>query len=119
MHKIEIFNLFEKLPDAGQTEQFENLLSVSGCRIERIVSQGQTSPPGFWYQQDWDEWVLLLSGSAVLRFEGQTEAQPLQIGDSLLIPAQLRHRVESTDSGQPTVWLAIHFPEPAANANTQ
>ncbi|QFY43588.1 cupin domain-containing protein [Candidatus Methylospira mobilis] len=113
MQKINIVNLFKNLPEAGKTEQFENLLSVSGCRIERIVSQGQASPPGFWYRQDWDEWVLLLSGSAVLTLEDQPEPTPLQVGDCLLIPSHLRHRVESTDSQQPTVWLAVHFPAPS------
>lgn len=109
MQNISKINLFKNLPDAGKAEQFENLFSNSGCRFERIVSQGQSSPPGFWYEQAWDEWVLLLSGNAVLRFEGQ-EPLSLQAGDCLLIPAQVRHRVESTGSEQPTVWLAIHFP---------
>jgi cupin 2 domain-containing protein len=110
MRKIDIVNLLTNLPDAGKTEQFENLLNVSGCRIERIVSQGQSSPPGFWYRQDWDEWILLLSGRAVLMFESEIDSTPLQVGDSLLIPARMRHRVESTDGAQPTVWLAVHFP---------
>jgi cupin 2 domain-containing protein len=114
MQKISISNLFLNLPDAVKSEQFESLLNISGCRIERIVSQGQSSPAGFWYQQDWDEWVLLLSGNAVLRFDGQEPPQPLQTGDCLLIPARMRHRIEFTDSEQPTIWLAVHFP--AANA---
>jgi cupin 2 domain-containing protein len=109
MQKINIINLLRNLPDAAETEQFEKLFDSPGCRIERIVSQGQSSPPGFWYQQDCDEWVLLLSGHAVLLFESQTNPTPLQAGDCLLIPAQARHRVESTDSEHPTIWLAVHL----------
>lgn len=101
-------NLFQPLPDARGGECFDDLLQRPGCRVERIVSHGQASPPGFWYDQDWDEWVLLLSGSAVLRLEPQADAIRLAPGDQLLIPAGVRHRVEATDPAGPTVWLAVH-----------
>jgi len=107
-------NLFQPLPDARSGECFDDLLSRPGCRIERIVSHGQASPPGFWYDQAWDEWVLLLSGSAVLRLEPQADASVLQPGDHLLIAAGVRHRVEATAAGEPTVWLAVHCGEAAA-----
>jgi len=116
-------NLFQPLPDARSGECFDDLLKRPGCRIERIVSHGQASPPGFWYDQAWDEWVLLLSGSAMLRLEPQAEAIVLQPGDHLLIPAGVRHRVEGTAAGEPTVWLAVHCGElwpsesPAARAD--
>lgn len=103
-------NLFRPLPDASRGERFDDLLNLPGCRVERIVSQGQASLPGFWYDQDWDEWVLLLAGSAVLRLEGDAEPVRLGVGDHLLIPARCRHRVEATDSAVPTVWLAVHVP---------
>ena len=102
-------NLLHPLPDASLAERFDALLERPGCRIERIVSQGQSSPPGFWYEQDQDEWVLVLAGSAVLRLEDRTEPVPMGVGDCLLLPAGLRHRVESTDPASPTVWLAIHL----------
>ncbi len=106
-------NLFQPLPDARDGERFDDLLRTPGCRVERIVSHGQASPPGFWYEQAWDEWVLLLAGSAALWLDGEAAPRPLAIGDYLLIPAGLRHRVEATAPDQPSVWLAIHLGEPA------
>lgn len=106
-------NLFHPLPDATRAERFDDLLHMPSCRVERIVSHGQASPPGFWYDQDWDEWVLVLAGSAELRL--QTEPAPIRlaVGDYLLIPAGVRHRVESTDPAGPTVWLVIHLSQAA------
>lgn len=103
-------NLFSALPTApAATEEFASLLEKIGLRIERIVSTGQASSPGFWYDQPEDEWVVLLSGAAGLRFESEVEARDLKPGDWLHIPAHVRHRVEWTDAAQPSVWLAVHF----------
>ena len=76
-------------------------------RIERIVSTGQASPAGFWYDQPDDEFVVLLSGAAALRFEGG-DVVDLKPGDWIEIAAHVRHRVESTQADPPTVWLAVH-----------
>lgn len=103
-------NLLRDLPDARTDEVFENLLALPGCRIERIVSLGQTTPPNEWWVQDWDEWVLVLAGHAGLTLEGH-ETQPLAAGDYLCIPAGTRHRVEWTHPTVPTVWLAVHIGE--------
>ena len=92
-------------------ELFETLLQRPGIRVERIVSTGQSTPEGEWYDQSWDEWVLLLSGSALLLFDGEQTPTPLEPGDALLIPAHRRHRVSATASEMPTVWLALHFVE--------
>lgn len=102
-------NLFNPLPDALVQEQFDPLLAHPGLRIERIVSFGQASPPGFWYDQPQGEWVLLLRGSAGLRLEHEARERVLGPGDHVEIPAHCRHRVEWTDSQQATVWLAVHF----------
>ena len=106
-------NIFSPLPDAAHDERFDDLLTRPGCRIERIVSHGQASPPGFWYEQDWDEWVLLLAGGAVLGFEDFAQARAWRVemraGDYLLIPKGQRHRVESTDPTAATIWLAVHI----------
>ncbi len=103
-------NLFAALPDQPQTaERIEALLTQPGLRIERIVSTGQASPAGFWYEQAGAEWVLLLQGSAGLRFADETEARRLQAGDWFVIEPRRRHRVEWTSPDGPTVWLAIHF----------
>lgn len=102
-------NLLDPLPDSAVTEQFIELLARPGLRIERIVSMGQASPPGFWYDQAEGEWVLLLAGAARLRFADEAEDRALAPGDWLDIPPHRRHRVEWTDPGQATVWLAVHY----------
>ena len=105
-------NLFADLPASPLPEErIDSLLAKPGLRLERIVSTGQASPPGFWYEQPRAEWVALLSGSAGLRFEDEANERPLAAGDWLFIAARRRHRIEWTDGTAPTVWLALHFPE--------
>lgn len=103
-------NILAPLPDATREEVFATLLSRPGMRIERIVSQGQVTPPDSPYDQPHDEWVLLLAGAARLWIDGVGE-QALMPGDALLIPAHVRHRVTWTQAEPPTVWLAVHFEE--------
>jgi cupin 2 domain-containing protein len=86
-------NLLADLPRSLGNEQTVELVTSDNLRIERIVSTGQASAPGFWYDQDWAEWVLVLAGSAGLLFEGEAEPRVLRPGDYLLIPAHRRHRV--------------------------
>lgn len=102
-------NLFANIPRDLPEELFETLISANGLRIERIISHGQASPAGFWYDQDDNEWILLLQGAAQLRFENHAEPFDLIPGTHLLIPAHTRHRVAWTDPAQPTIWLAIHY----------
>jgi cupin 2 domain-containing protein len=102
-------NLFSGIPAILQEEMFDILATSDRVRIERIVSDGQMTPPGDWYDQGWDEWVLLVSGSATLRFEGTAPPLHMLPGDHVLIPAGCRHRVERTDPDQKTVWIAVHF----------
>jgi cupin 2 domain-containing protein len=102
-------NLFSPLPDARAAESADALLTRPGLRIERIVSQGQASPPGFWYDQAEAEWVLLLAGAARLRFADEAEARPLVPGDWVDIAPHRRHRVDWTDPAIPTVWLAVFY----------
>lgn len=105
-------NLFAALPAQPEAEErFETLLKKPGLRIERIVSTGQCSPPGFWYDQGEAEWVALLQGTAGLRFGDEEEARALQPGDWCYIAPRRRHRIEWTDRATATVWLALHFPE--------
>ncbi len=102
-------NLFALLPDGRTIESVEMLLNRPGVRIERIVSSGHASAPGFWYDQDDGEWVVLLAGAARLRFEDETEPRLLTPGDCLDIAAHRRHRVDWTDRTAPTVWLAVFY----------
>ena len=101
-------NLFSDLPQDRSAEQVTALLTTPNVTIERIASTGQASPPGFWYDQDRDEWVIVLAGSATLRFADEAEPRQLVAGDYVHIPAHARHRVESTDAEHPTIWLAVH-----------
>jgi cupin 2 domain-containing protein len=101
-------SLLGGLPSPQAEEQVERLIDGPGVRIERIVSTGQASPPGFWYDQPDDEFVVLLSGPARLRFEADDLVLDLKPGDWVEIPAHVRHRVESTQVEPPTVWLAVH-----------
>jgi cupin 2 domain-containing protein len=104
-------NVYEKLPDeAADREITTFLLERPSLRIERIVSTGQATPGSEWYDQDTDEWVLLVAGSARLRVEGEDEDRQLVPGDWVLLPAQCRHRVTWTQRMPSTVWLAVHFP---------
>jgi cupin 2 domain-containing protein len=107
-----IGNLLDDLPEARAAEISETLLaapSASGVRIERIVSLGQVSPPGFWYDQAEAEWVLLLTGAARLRFADEAEPRALAPGDHVHIAAHRKHRVEWTDPVNPTVWLVVFY----------
>jgi cupin 2 domain-containing protein len=92
-----------------KSEQITPLVTTPGLRIERIVSHAHASPPGFWYDQDWAEWVLVVSGEAGLRIDGEAETRRLRSGDHVLIPPHVRHRVEWTAAAEPTVWLAVHY----------
>lgn len=86
----------------------DELFAGDDFKLERIISTGHATPEGQWYDQDFDEWVVLLSGSAAIRFEDAPKEVSMRPGDYLLIPAHRRHRVEWTDGTKPTVWLALH-----------
>lgn len=104
-----IHNIFSDLPEHLPTELFECILKRNGIEIERIISKGHVTPRDEWYDQAWDEWVLLLQGRAFLRLISEMEPIEMKPGDYLLIPAHLRHRVEWTETEPETLWLAIHF----------
>lgn len=101
-------NLLADLPDASAGEVFTELLRRPGVRIERIVSQGQSTPQDEPMVQDWDEWVLLVEGAAGLRVEGSAEVE-LRPGDHLLIEKGRKHWVTWTARDRSTVWLAVHL----------
>lgn len=101
-------NLYAGLPDALPAEAVTELMATPHARIERIVSRGQASPPGFWYDQDSDEWVMVLAGSAGLLIEGEAAPRKLGPGDYVHLAAHVRHRIAWTDGERATVWLAVH-----------
>jgi cupin 2 domain-containing protein len=102
-------NVFDAQPAPGAGEAFDVLLDRPGLRIERIVSHGHASPPGFWYDQPQGEWVLVVAGAARLRFEDEPAARALRPGDCLDIAAHRRHRVDWTHPDEPTIWIAVHY----------
>jgi cupin 2 domain-containing protein len=102
-------NLLADLPPHSPQEAFSEILARRDLRIERIVSFGQASPEGFWYDQPHGEWVLVLASAARLRFEGEPSARILLPGDHVNIPPHCRHRLDWTDPAQSTVWLAVHY----------
>ncbi len=103
-------NLFVGLPARALDELVDVLVETAQVRLERIVSTAHRTPAGQWYDQETDEWVALLSGSAGLRFEDDNDVVVMMPGDCLVIRARRRHRVEWTDPDGPTVWLALHYP---------
>jgi cupin 2 domain-containing protein len=113
---MSVENLFTLAPSSlavarNAAEQIETLLDQPGFRLERIVSTGQATAAGEWLSQPRAEWVVLLAGSAAVRFEDELESSSLRPGDVLHIPPNRRHRVEWTDAANATVWLALHYDE--------
>ncbi len=98
-------NIFSAIPAALPDELVEVLLDARDVRIERIVSLGHASPPGFWYDQDQAEWVVVLQGLARLRFANE-EPIEMKPGDFINIPAHRRHRVEWTAPNEPTTLMS-------------
>ena len=103
-------NLFDPISEARGGEVEETLFERPGLRILRIVSRGEKSPPGFWYDEAEGEWVVVLKGAARLLFEDESEPRTLLPGDFVAIAPHRRHRVEWTDPDEPTIWLAVYYP---------
>jgi len=105
---IESENLFEGVPPQLAEEMTQCLAGNAHARVERIVSRGHASPPGFWYDQTEHEWVMVVKGSARIRFADDSVLE-LRAGDHLTIPPHTRHRVDWTAPGEDTVWVAVFF----------
>jgi cupin 2 domain-containing protein len=101
-------NIFEKIPVDLHSEVFESLVEANGVRIERIISRGHASPESGWYDQSRDEWIMVLRGKAVIAFEDKPSIT-LREGDYTTIKVHEKHRVEWTDPGVETIWLAVHY----------
>ena len=104
--KLEKGNLLSLPAYLPNEEVFEELFCAASFRVERIISTGQASAPGFWYEQEEDEWVALLQGEALLEFEDGS-IETLRGGNWIFLPAHLRHRVGSTSVEPPCIWLAV------------
>jgi len=102
-------NIFTGIPAELPKELFECIVKRENVHIERIVSKGHMTPTDQWYDQDWDEWVILLQGQATILYEKKMQSITLTPGDYLLIPAHMRHRVEWTTPDHHTIWLTVHL----------
>ncbi len=105
---MKIANIFSPLPENLEHELFDTLVQKGDFKIERIVSKGHSSPDSGWYEQQQDEWVIVLQGSALLSFP---DAEPvhLNVGDHVCIPAFCRHQVSWTDPDIKTIWIAVFY----------
>ena len=101
--------MLEGIPIELPEELFDTICSTDSVKIERIVSRGHASPEGFWYDQEKNEFVLVVRGSAGLKLENVDEIVVLKAGDYLNIGAHVKHRVEWTDSTCETIWLAVYY----------
>jgi cupin 2 domain-containing protein len=106
--KRKTMNILQDIPENLQEELFETLLKTKDVTLERIISKGHVTQVGEWYDQEKNEWVLLLAGSATIRFDDgeETEIGP---GDYILIPAHRKHQVIKTDTTCETIWLALYY----------
>jgi cupin 2 domain-containing protein len=103
---MNVKNLFSNPNNSNGGEEFLTLFESATTRIERIVSYAQPSPAGFWYDQEEDEWVTVLRGTATLEFADGSQVE-LHEGDYLTIPRHVKHRVAQTS--EETIWLAVYL----------
>lgn len=101
-------DIFSKIPKDLTNEFFEDIISNDKLRIERIVSNGHSSPKSGWYDQDENEWVIVLKGDAILSFENKKEVY-LKSGEYINIPAHTKHKVLRTNPNIQTIWLAVFY----------
>ena len=104
---MEKYNIFEQIIVDKNEEKFFEIFKNETIKIEKIVSNGQTSPENFWYEQEKSEFVLLLEGFAILEFENR-EVE-LKKGDCINIKAKQKHRVKFTSLNEPTIWFAVFY----------
>ena len=104
---MEKYNIFEQIIVDKNEEKFFEIFKNETIKVEKIVSNGQTSPENFWYEQEKSEFVLLLEGFAILEFENREEE--LKKGDCLNIQAYEKHRVKFTSLDEPTIWFAVFY----------
>lgn len=105
---MKIKNIFSKIEKNISKEIFESIIKSENIKIERIISKGQTTPNGEWYNQEENEFVLLIKGEAELIFENEEKVN-MKKGDYIIIPAHKKHRVEKTSETEETIWLAVFY----------
>lgn len=101
-------NIFDDIPNKIEEELIETLVRTKNIKIERIISDNHSSPENFWYDQDKNEFVIVLQGEGTILFEDGNQVT-LKKNEYLNIPAHFKHRVEGTSSDEKTIWLAIFY----------
>lgn len=105
---MQLKNIFESIPDNLDEEFFELLVQGENIKIERIISKGHRSPESGWYDQEQNEWLIVLKGEAIISFENGIDIN-LKAGSHINIPSRKKHKVSWTDPKTETIWLAIHY----------
>lgn len=98
---ITIHNLHTGIAPSLDSEIFTPLHQNGAVRIESIRSW--LAAPGELYDQEEDEWVVLLEGEADLEIDGIRHR--LGRGDSVFLPRHTPHRVVWTS--QNALWLGV------------
>lgn len=101
-------NLFAGIPVKLPLELVDVLASAEGVKIERIVSRGHTSPQQGWYDQEQNEWVMVVQGKGIIAYPDR-DSITLEAGDYVTIAAHQKHRVAWTSPDEDTLWLAVHY----------
>lgn len=104
---MEKYNIFDEIPVDKSEEKFFEIFKDEKIKIEKIVSNGQKSPQDFWYEQEKNEFVLVMEGFAIVEFE-DFEVE-LKKGDCLNIKAYQKHRVKFTTLDETTIWFAVFY----------
>ena len=102
-------NIFSDIPQHLPNEIFQTIINTSSCKIERIISKSHSSPKDFWYNQDQNEWVIILKGQAQIEFEKDKKVVKMKTGDYINLPAHCKHRVKWTHPEKETIWLAVFY----------
>jgi cupin 2 domain-containing protein len=89
------------------SESFETLLKSNSLLLEKILTHGELKSPGKWYDQEKDEWVMMVQGKATIEYDDGNRIE-MKKGDYVIIPAHLKHRVIETSESPDCVWLALH-----------
>lgn len=102
-------NIFSEIPTSIPKEVFNSIIDKDGIKIERIISKGHTTEKDKWYNQEKNEWLIMLKGKAELLFKNNNQIIKMKKGDYLNISAHTEHRVTKTSKKEETIWLTIHY----------
>ena len=96
-------NIFDYRVPEIDSENFHTEFENENVKIKTIVSNTLSTPQIF--QQDCDEWVVVLQGCAKIAMDGVIHK--LKKGDTLFIPAYKEHTLLKTK--KVVVWLAVYI----------